>query len=549
MCYQSGAGPFRFALIAVAGIALHSWTPSAAQEPLIETHEADEAIMGIAISPKGDVALATFGENVIVRRPGAHGRRTTLKVHKGDAWAVAFSPDGRWLVAGDLDGRVNVWEGKTLEPVTKITVSARGSAGLRGVLAENPNALNAVLFSPDGTLLATAGRDNVVTLLNTETWKIARVAEMKAMWIECLAWSPDGRTLASGSWDSHIRLSDPATGKLKRTLVWHQTGVALVAVRSLAFSDDGKTLFSGAQDYAIRVWDVESGQQVRRLDGHTNDIKGLVPFRDGKHLLSAGFDHTIRAWNLTTGQCVNTIRPSDWDINCMVASPDGRTVWIGDSGGNVRSWDVDTLLKPPGNGADAKADRAAQWPAAFNCSEIRSRLALICRSVARLDRNTSSTVDKPAPTSTMNDSEPSRMLTAVSLASIKNGVFGWSRPPLLAWFTFGFTPPWAGPMRFASDCRSLAWFTFDARPGQMTLSRGPLIAGFQRMRDRRKDECADHRDQQRTRRRQKPHGHGQAREPFDAIAITGDDSLDLNRLWHVSAAQVEFQQGIAQILI
>lgn len=297
--------------------------------------------------------MATFGDHVIVRRPGAQGRRTTLKVNKGDACAVAFSADGQWLASANRDGTVNLWERKTLESVTKLTVSAR-KVKFREILNDRAyhNAIEAVLFSPKGSLLATAGDDRVVTLWNTGTWTKARVAEMRPMGLRCLAWSPDGRTVASGSWDSHIRLSNPYTGTLKRTLVWHETGYALFAVTSLAFSVDGKTLFSGAQDYAIREWDLESGEEVRRLDGHTNDIKGLVPLHDGKHLLSAGFDHTMRAWDLTTGQCVNTVRPSDWDINCMVASPDGRTVWVGDSGGNVSSWDVDTLLKAPGNGAD-----------------------------------------------------------------------------------------------------------------------------------------------------------------------------------------------------
>jgi hypothetical protein len=54
-----GTGTFRFALIAVAGITLPIFllAPSTAQEPLMEVEEVHEAIMDIAISPSGEVAL------------------------------------------------------------------------------------------------------------------------------------------------------------------------------------------------------------------------------------------------------------------------------------------------------------------------------------------------------------------------------------------------------------------------------------------------------------------------------------------------------------
>ena len=68
-----------------------------------------------------------------------------------------------------------------------------------------------------------------------------------------VVFSPDGTTLASGSYDYTVRLWDAETGELRQTLTGHTDSVA-----SVAFSPDGTTLASGSYDYTVRLWELPS---------------------------------------------------------------------------------------------------------------------------------------------------------------------------------------------------------------------------------------------------------------------------------------------------
>lgn len=98
-----------------------------------------------------------------------------------------------------------------------------------------------------------------------------RVVEgVESQWSECLstlshseavnaiAFSPDSSLLASGSKDNTIRVWDVASGHCTGTLTGH-TG----EVRSVAFSPGGARLASGSWDTTVRVWNVAAPAQRR----------------------------------------------------------------------------------------------------------------------------------------------------------------------------------------------------------------------------------------------------------------------------------------------
>jgi hypothetical protein len=76
------------------------------------------------------------------------------------------------------------------------------------VLRGHTDEVFAAAFHPDGTRLATAGRDRAIWL-----WDLARGEEVARLpghisYVWSLAFSPDGKTLVSGSGDSTVRLWD-----------------------------------------------------------------------------------------------------------------------------------------------------------------------------------------------------------------------------------------------------------------------------------------------------------------------------------------------------
>src|SRR5438552_744664 len=72
--------------------------------------------------------------------------------------------------------------------------------------------------------------------------------------IHCVVFSPDGTQVATASDDKTVKIWDSATGKDVHTLRGHTS-----LVLSVSFSPDGTRLASAGDDKTVRLWDTSAG--------------------------------------------------------------------------------------------------------------------------------------------------------------------------------------------------------------------------------------------------------------------------------------------------
>ncbi len=205
---------------------------------------------------------------------------------EGRLFSVAFSRDGRRLVAGGNDRKIKVWDAATGRKV--------------GVLGEHANEVTHLTFSSTGRYLASIGNDDLVKLwdgrdLDNPQPDPRVFAGLSGGMTDLLAFSPDESRLAIVADDDSaiihdldgddraVRLSSPGHRPL-----------------ALAFSPDGRWVASGGVDCTVRLWDARSGALRHTLRSHTNLIARLRFARlpSGTLLVSASRDGTVKLWDM-----------------------------------------------------------------------------------------------------------------------------------------------------------------------------------------------------------------------------------------------------------
>jgi WD40 repeat protein len=107
----------------------------------------------------------------------------------------------------------------------------------------------AVMFSPDGTKIVTAGNDNTARLWDAAAGKPLGTPMMHDGPVLAVAFSPDGTKIATASADNTARLWDVATGRPLSPPMKHDGQVFRVA-----FSPDGAKIATASADNTARIW-------------------------------------------------------------------------------------------------------------------------------------------------------------------------------------------------------------------------------------------------------------------------------------------------------
>ncbi len=156
------------------------------------------------------------------------------------AGCAALSPDGRLLVRGLEDGRVEWWDAVRGHRLEQIPCHRQGVRGLD--------------FSPDGSTLASASQDGTVALWDVRTRRCTAHWKAGLLGIHGVAFSPDGARLATVLGGGNgARLWDLRT---RRELLTVEAPRGEFSVAK--FSPDGGALLCGSGGGHCYLWPVPS---------------------------------------------------------------------------------------------------------------------------------------------------------------------------------------------------------------------------------------------------------------------------------------------------
>ncbi|WP_017592637.1 WD40 repeat domain-containing serine/threonine protein kinase [Nocardiopsis potens] len=257
----------------------------------------------------------------------------TLTGHEEAVNSVVFSPDGTTLATSDAKFSVRLWNTGTWEESTTL-IDDDGVMGVGSPM---------VAFDPDGTTLATGHRS--VQLWDTGTWEETATL-VEDDWITSVAFSSDGTTLATSDAVGTVRLWDTGAGEETDVLdgpTNYMTSVAFSpddAILATGTAADEAEVFEGSDGGAIRLWDTDTGDEVAVLAENDPSFESVGFSPDGT-MLAACSGGTVRLWETGTW-AEDTTLPDRRCTFSVAFSPDATTLAAGDDDGTVRLWNTGT---------------------------------------------------------------------------------------------------------------------------------------------------------------------------------------------------------------
>jgi hypothetical protein len=291
--------------------------------------------------------------------PEGEQRPSDAEIEQLTAWIEqgAIGPDGDLPLKRELRTPVIETAADVVPPLTAVALSPDGA--LRAVarhdsvemvradgspvsrLSGELDKVNSIRFSRDGSQLLLAsgvpGAYGVAAVYAVDTGQLVRELVGHSDMLYAAVFSPDETLIATAGYDRQIILWDAATGQSIRKLEGHNG-----AIFDLAFSPDGTVLVSACADETAKVWQVATGTRLDTLSQPEGEVFAVEVTADGKYIIAGSADNRLRVWALrsTDKPRINPIVATRFvDESPLVnfqLTPNGSALCVLSQGGSVK---------------------------------------------------------------------------------------------------------------------------------------------------------------------------------------------------------------------
>jgi WD40 repeat protein len=345
-----------------------------------------------ALSPAGEYA-AVSGDKGVDVFDCLHQRQLSHVAGDSVVFSTVISPDGKWLIAGQMNGKVAIFglpggrPYRQLQADAQVTnlaitpdgehVAARSSSSTVNIWSlrdtretvslTHGGIVQSIAFTPDDRQLCVGTRNNLVYVWNWSSGKLLQ--QMKAEGpVYGIACGASGEVVAAvGNREVQVWGRTPAqTGILPyqysvrmvafspdsqylatagehRVEVWKTQGWSRIAqlehqntIEAIVFHPRRPLLATASDDRTARIWDIPSGSEVARVS-HQEAVLDVNFDREGRRMVTASNDHSARIVEVPADSALawESGKPTAADFDAL-----GERIATGDFYGSVRLWNV-----------------------------------------------------------------------------------------------------------------------------------------------------------------------------------------------------------------
>ena len=249
-----------------------------------------------------------------------------LESNKEEIIVIAAFPDSTRAISCGIDNIIHLWN---LFEGSQISTSCIETA-----------TLSTLSISPDGKYVVYGDVEGYLSVLcienNNDLIRISR-EKIHSAKVSFVKFHTTSNSLISVSEDKTIKISSI---DLKNSFFSLDLNPGVITAFEIGFNGE-YILIAYKENFKILGWEYKSFKNTIDFQGHKNEITSLKCAENSMKLISSSLDCTVKIWNMrkmNLEQTINTLRK----ILCMELTKDEYTIITTHGDCSLRLWDIDT---------------------------------------------------------------------------------------------------------------------------------------------------------------------------------------------------------------